>query len=296
MSVAAIRKFSLIGAGNMGTTIMGAVMRAHKMAPSVFTCTRPSWEPIADLKQKFPGINILSDNAEASKDADVIMLGVKPNDFDEIGPIINENCREDTIFISMLAGVTIKSFKEKMPRIKSIVRCMPNTPAQIGKGVVAFACTQETSDDHRAIAQSIFDACGKSVYMAKEAYIDMSVVLSGSVPAFYFVVLESLVDAGVHIGMPRQQAFDLASEALAGSAAYAIHAHTVDKVSLAELKGNVTSAGGSTASALFKAEQLGLRSLVAECAWAGYRRALEIAQDRGTVYGPGVWIPRRKED
>jgi len=154
-----------------------------------------------------------------------------------------------------------------------IIRAMPNMPGQIGEGVTVWTATTEVNQKQREMAQSVLGALGEQIYVADEKYLDMATALSGSGPAYVFLFIEALIDAGVHIGLPRDIAEKLVMQTIVGST------HTVQKTGKhpAELRSMVTSPGGTTAEALLQLEKGSFRSLLLEAVAAAYNKAKHLS-------------------
>jgi len=170
-----------------------------------------------------------------------------------------------------VAGAGISSLRGGLNH-SSVVRAMPNMPAQIGEGMTVWTATAEVTEEQKETAQSILSALGEEIYVPDEKYLDMATALSGSGPAYVFLFIEGLIDAGVHIGLPRDVAQELVIQTVLGST------HTVQKTSKhpAELRNMVTSPGGTTTEALLQLENGRFRSLLVEAVAAAYEKAKHL--------------------
>jgi pyrroline-5-carboxylate reductase len=153
---------------------------------------------------------------------------------------------------------------------------MPNTPAQIGEGMTVWTAAEAVSEEQRGWAQSILGTLGRELYVADENYLDMATALSGTGPAYIFLLMEAMIDAGVHLGFPRYMAQELVLQTVLGSARYAMRSGQ----HMAELRNGVTSPGGTTASALYELERGGLRTVLSDAIWAAYRRSAELGKGK----------------
>jgi len=251
--------------------------------------TQYSKSELESVRSKFPEISLSLNNAEAVRDADIIMIGVKPPDFVTIANEIRGHLKKDSVVISIMAGIPLERLSTQLNHDR-VVRCMPNTPVKIREGVLPYCTTDSVSEQQKETCDYMFSTLGTSIYLNKESHLDISTAISGSSPAYFFLIMEALTDAGVHCGLPRRQAELMAMKSMQGSVNMALGA--AQKTSLPELKSAVTSPGGTTASALYQAEKHGLRHTIAEIVWACYRRSLEIAHNDEKVYGPDSWKPR----
>jgi pyrroline-5-carboxylate reductase len=175
---------------------------------------------------------------------------------------------------SIMAGVTTDSMREALGDDQPIVRTIPNTPAQIGQGMTAWTRTPSVSATQLDTAKLILRAMGEELMVASEKYIDMATAINGSGPAYVFLILEAMIDAGVHLGFTRPEAEKLVLQTVKGSVEYALHSNS----HLAQLRNQVTSPGGTTAAGLYELEQGNLRTTLANAIWAAYRRSVELGK------------------
>jgi pyrroline-5-carboxylate reductase len=154
---------------------------------------------------------------------------------------------------------------------------MPNTPAQIGEGITVWTASPEVSDLQREMGQQILAALGQEVFMEEETYLNMATALSGTGPAYVFLFMEAMVDAGVHLGFPRRVAEQLVAQTVRGSVDY--YTRETDPIHLARLRNQVTSPGGTSAAALYYLEKAGFRTAISRAVWAAYERSRELGKD-----------------
>jgi pyrroline-5-carboxylate reductase len=207
-------------------------------------------------------------NAEAAADADFVVLALKPQDFDKAAPGIGEAMGEGAVAVSIMAGVTLPRLVDLLGT-PMVVRSMPNPPAQIGEGMTVWTATPDVSTSGRAGARDIFAALGREAYVPEEKYLDMATAVSGSGPAYVFLFIEALIDAGVHIGLPRDLAATMAMQTVLGSTRYALETGRHP----AELRNQVTSPGGTTVEALRALESGGLRAAVLDAVIGAYEKS-----------------------
>jgi len=229
---------------------------------------------------KVTAANSLSD---AVTDADLVVCAVKPQN---LTPAFLNTLRlaikEDAIFLSVIAGTPLSVFAQHLPHVSKLVRSMPNTPAQVGQGMTVWSCTDALDSQHRQAISLVLNACGASMYVDSEDFIDMATSISGSGPAYIFLLMESLIDGAVHMGFPRDQATTLVYHTMLGSTLYAME--TAEHPAI--LRNRVTSPSGTTASALYELENGKIRTTVKDAMWACYRRSLEMG-DHDSNVGPG---------
>jgi len=178
--------------------------------------------------------------------------------------------------LSIVAGASIQHIAAFLGHA-AIVRAMPNTPARIGAGITVWTASQDTSPDARKQAEEILSALGQAVYMEDESFLDKATALSGTGPAYVYLFMEALVDAGVHLGFPRRVAEQLVVQTLRGSVEF------YDQIEegprhLARLRNQVTSPGGTAAEALYYLEKAGFRTAISRAVWAAYERSVQLGK------------------
>jgi len=259
-------KISFIGGGMMGEAIVKSLLAKGVAKPAEITVSDVS-QVRRDILKKNYGIKTVANNKEAVKGTEVVVLAVKPQ---ELGKVLGEmkGLTPQQLVLSIVAGATLETLHEGLGHSR-LVRAMPNMPAQIGEGMTVWTATAEVNQKQKDMAQSILAALGKEIYVSSEKYIDMATALSGSGPAYVFLVIEALVDAGVHIGLPRDMAEKMVVQTVLGSA----RAVEVMGKHPAELKNMVTSPGGTTTEGLLQLEAGKLRSLLLQAVIAAYNKA-----------------------
>ena len=263
-------KIALVGGGNMGEAILAAILENSLSTPEAVGVGEVSEERRQWLKSQY-GVVVTESNREAISSKDVVVLAIKPQNLAEVMAGLN-GCLESTqLVLSIVAGASISSLCQGLSH-NHIVRAMPNTPAQVGAGISAWTATAGVTGEQKERARAILGAMGKEIYFHDEQYLDMATAVSGSGPAYFFLLAESLVEAAVHIGLPHNEAEELVVQTMIGSA------HLLQKAGKtpAELRWNVTSPGGTTAEALQVFEEGGFTDLVKEAVRAAYKRAKEL--------------------
>lgn len=236
---------SFIGAGNMATSLIKGLLKEKYPAKNIWA-TNNSPEQLNRLKNL--NINLTTDNRHAVKMADIVVLAVKPQILKsvatEIADLIQEN---KPLIISIAVGIGLNSLELYLSsQSLAIIRCMPNTPALIGCGATGLFANQYCSDAQKSAAESIFSSVGTVVWLPKEEQIDVVAALSGSGPAYFFLFMEALEQAGIELGLSKENANLLTLQTALGSVRMAVES----KKSLAELREEVTSPGGTTERAL----------------------------------------------
>lgn len=260
---------SLIGGGVMGEAVVKCLLANGIVTPGNIIASDISQPRLTLLKQEY-GIKTTDNNLKAIKGADVVLFAVKPQDMNRVMTELKKLSPHQLV-ISIAAGITLDDLRKGLNHT-SIVRAMPNMPAQIGEGVTVWTSAPEVSQEQKEMAKLILSTLGEEIYVVNEQYIDMATALSGSGPAYVFLIIEALIDAGVHIGLPRTTAEKLVIETTIGSAR---SIKTTGKHP-AELKNMVTSPGGTTAEGLLQIEKGGLRSLLLQAVIAAYEKAKKL--------------------
>jgi pyrroline-5-carboxylate reductase len=273
------KRIALIGAGAMGEAVIAGTLRKKLVKPVDLTAAGPRSERLAELQKKY-GVGTTTNNSTAVQRADVVVIAVKPQRLSEVMKGLR-GIRPEALVLSVVAGASIKKLATGLKH-KAIVRCMPNTPAQIGEGITVWTASHEVSTAQRDLAQQILEALGEQVLVEDESYLDMATALSGNGPAYVFLFTEALIDAGVHMGFPRRIAEALVLQTLKGSADYYQRASQHP----AALRNQVTSPGGTSAEALYYLEKAGFRSAISRAIWAAYQRSLELGKEK-PVHIPG---------
>jgi pyrroline-5-carboxylate reductase len=259
-------KIAFIGGGAMGEAMVKCLLTEKVAAPQDVTVSDVS--PVRrELLSKEYGVSTVADNKKAVAKADLIVLAVKPQNLLQVMEEM-EGLAPEQLVLSIVAGAALSGLCRGLNHA-SVIRAMPNMPAQIGEGMTIWTATTETDQTQKKLAQTVLGALGKEIYVADEKYLNMATALSGSGPAYVFLFVEALVDAGVHIGLPRDMAQELVIQTVLGST------RTVEKTGKhpADLKNMVTSPGGTTTEALLELEKGRFRSLLLEAVAAAYRKA-----------------------
>lgn len=270
-------KIGFIGSGTMAEAIVSAILGKDLMPAESICCADPYAARCEQLEKAY-GVRTTTCNKEAIKGADVVFLSVKPQVLNEVSQSLLGTFNSDQLIISILAGVDTKSLRKCLGH-HSIIRTMPNTPARVGEGMTVWTATENVTKKQQGIAQALLASMGEEVFVTREADLDMATALSGTGPAYVFLFMEALVDAGVHLGFSRRVAQKLVLQTVKGSVDFALKS---EGTHLAELRNQVTSPGGTTADALYQMEKGGLRTVLSKSVFAAFQksRALsELAED-----------------
>jgi pyrroline-5-carboxylate reductase len=262
-------KVAIVGSGTMGEAFGHSLLRSKLAGKADLTFSDVSQPRLDSLKKKY-GATVTNSNLEAIEGVAVIILAVKPQDAHRVMEQIAGKLKSQLI-VSIVAGCDLGTICDKL-NYRRVVRAMPNAPAQVGKGMTAWTEAKGLTPKDHEIARSFLGSMGAEQYFADEKYIDMATAVSGSGPAYVFLFIESMIDAGVHIGLARNVAERLVLETVTGS----VEAMRKTAKHPAELKNMVTSPGGTTAEALLKLESGGLRSLLIGAVVAAYQKARSL--------------------
>lgn len=264
---------AFIGGGVMGEAIIKSLLRTGALQPGQITLAEPNTDRRNLVSDRFH-IHACVDNADAVRHADIVVLSVKPQVMDRVLNEIQSVIKPSALIFSIAAGISLDTMRAGLSADQPIVRVMPNTPAQIGQGISVWTCTPTTNDMQREQAVQILRAMGEEIFVDDEHYLDMATALSGTGPAYIFLFMEALIDAGVHMGFSRPVAERLVMQTIKGSTEYAI----ASKLHPAQLRNQVTSPGGTTAAALYELEKGGLRTVISRAVWAAFERSQELGK------------------
>lgn len=265
-------KISFIGAGNMANAIVVGLVESGHPAEDILA-TAPSDRHLADLQQQY-GIKI-SHNNEDALTADVIFLAVKPQIMESVVRPLAGHIPSNALVVSLAAGITSETLQRwltKDDKAPAIVRCMPNTPLQVGVGACGLFATHLVTDNQKQKVEDILSTAGKNFWLEEESQIDHLTAVSGSGPAYFFQFMEAMVNAAVKEGMDAQMALELTLQTALGAATLA----SKSGITPEQLKNNVMSPGGTTERAVHHFEQAGIHTMVAEAMTACRDRAFEM--------------------
>ncbi|SEC30676.1 pyrroline-5-carboxylate reductase [Nocardioides exalbidus] len=261
---------AIIGAGVMGETLLSGLVRAGRRVDQLMVGEKRA-ERARELEERY-GVAVVS-NREAAAKADTVALVVKPQDMGDVLEEIAPDLRAGQLVVSLAAGITTTFIESRVPEGVAVVRVMPNTPALVDEGMAAIAPGSHCDESHLAEVESLMSSTGK-VLRIPEKQMDAVTAISGSGPAYIFFVVESMIEAGVHLGLPRTTATELVVQTLVGSAA--MLRETGDHPVV--LREQVTSPGGTTASALRELEIHKVRAAFLAAMEAARNRSRELAE------------------
>ena len=272
MSILATHSIGFIGAGNMAEAMIRGLVKGGHVAARRITASAPRNERLAELVEAY-GIAVTRDNREVAQTSSIVVLSVKPQILEKVLAEVGDQLKPGTLVISIAAGVDTETIEATVTDGVRVVRAMPNTPALVGAGATAISGGKHASDDDLAIARAVFDAVGITVQL-EEIHLDAVTGLSGSGPAYIFLILEALADAGVKVGLSRRNAQRLAAQTVMGSAKMLLE--TDEHVG--HLKDMVTSPGGTAIAGLHTLEEGGLRTTLINAVETATKRARELGR------------------
>lgn len=267
-------KFAIIGAGAMGEAIIGGLIRQKLTHPENIHASEPRIERCEELQNKF-AISVSSNNLEVIKEVDVVVLAVKPQRLEKVMHELSGHIPPRAVLVSIIAGASIEKISKGLQH-KSVVRTMPNTPGQIGKGITVWFASDAVDDQQLAKAKLMLQALGEDIQVDEEYYLDMATAVSGTGPMYVYLFMEAFMDSAVHLGFSRHIAEKLVIETIRGSVDY----YESQSVHVADLRNKVTSPGGTSAAALYYLEKAGFRTAVSRAIWAAYERSQQLGKGK----------------
>lgn len=260
-------KIGFIGLGNMANAMIGGMLSKKMVEAGDIVGSARTRETRAIMEKKY-GIKTAEDNSSVARSADILILAVKPQFFDQVIPEIRDAVREDALVVSIAAGKTIADIEALFGRKIKLVRCMPNTPALVGEGCSGLCRNERVSDEEMAGCRALMESFGMAAEVP-EKLINAVAGVSGCSPAYVFLFLEALADGAVAAGMPRKQSYAFAAQAVMGSAKLMLETGKHP----GELKDMVCSPAGTTIEGVRILEERGFRGAVMDAVKASVEKA-----------------------
>jgi len=265
---------AVIGAGNIGRALIGGMIQSERIAADQVIATRRTESILNDMAEAFPGLRTTTNNVEAVKRASTVLLTIKPQSKAEVVTEIREHLAEEALVVSVLAGITAERLQLAFGQDQPVVRAMPNTPSLVDAGATALSPGTYADADDTAVARDIFEAVG-TVVTVPEEHMDAVTGLSGSGPAYVYMFIEALTDAGVKQGLSRPDAAALARRTVYGAAKLAIETGQHPAI----LRDEVTTPGGTAIAAVSSLEEHGLRTMLINAVGTATERSKELNEE-----------------
>jgi pyrroline-5-carboxylate reductase len=275
-------RIAFVGVGVMAEAIAAGLLRKGLVKAEQIVGSHPRVARREELYAKY-AIQMFEANRDAveagypeSQSAgSLVILGVKPQRLSKVLDELKGSLHQDQVVVSIVAGAKIETIADELLHA-AVVRTMPNTPAQIGEGVTAWTSSAAVDELQERQVSALLEALGKTVRVENERQIDMATALSATGPTYIFLVMEALIDAGVHMGFSRHVAQELVQQTMLGSVLFARESHKHP----AELRNMVTSPGGTSAAAIYQMEKGSLRTVLSKAVWAAFQRAEALGAKR----------------
>ena len=264
-------RVAVLGTGKMGGILLQAFIKSGLVGPNDAFATVAHTDRAKSLSLQF-GVTVSTDNLAAARSADIILLGVKPLQVADLVSSIQSALTPDKLLISFAASVKTRAIEDAADQEVAVVRAMPNTPAMVGAGMTALCGGRFATPEHLALAQRIFATVGRTV-LVDEKHMDAVTGLSGSGPAFLYIIIEALAEAGVNVGLPRDTATLLAAQTTFGAARMVLETGSHPAL----LKDEVTTPAGCTVDGILELEEGGLRVTLIKAVKRATQRARELA-------------------
>lgn len=264
-------RLAFIGAGVMAESMIAGLLKKSMVDPRQIVASHPREDQRHKLRERYQ-IESVESNREAAQSGNVVLLTIKPQVLQGVMRQLAGALTPKQIVVSVIAGAPIDVLTFGLAH-QAVARVMPNTPAQVGQGMSVWSTTPDVSESQRIWVRAILSALGEELWVDEEKYVDMATALSGTGPTYVFLVMEALIDAGVHMGFPRRIAEQIVLQTVSGSVAFARDSGK----HMAELRNMVTSPGGTSAEAIYQMEKGGLRTVLSRAVYAAYQRTQTLA-------------------
>lgn len=261
-----------IGSGNMGSAMIGGIIQANIVSNHDICVSDVNINNLARMKEHY-GVQVTSSNVKVARESDIIVLAVKPLLYETIIEEIKDSVKEDVIIVVIAAGQSSNKVTQLFGKRVKIVKTMPNTPALVGEGMTAISPANNVTKEEVALIVSIFNSFG-NVELVPEELMDAVTAISGSSPAYVYMLIEAMADGAVAEGMQREQAYRFAAQSILGSAKMVLET----KMQPSDLKDKVCSPGGTTMAAVKKLEETGFRASIMQGMQACVDKSKEMSK------------------
>ena len=270
-------KLAVLGGGKMGEALVGGLLASGWRSADEIVVTARREERLAEVSKNY-GVEVTTDNSVAVKDATIVVLAVKPQDIEALLAQISTHVRADQTVLSVVAAIPTSFIEEHLDEPVAVVRAMPNTPSVVHEGMAGIAAGRNADDEHVRIAREVLEHVGR-VVVVPESYLDAVTAISGSGPAYFALLAEAMIEAGILLGLSREISTDLVVQTMLGSAKLLRD----EKMHPVELREMVTSPGGTTIRAIRVLEQSGVRAAFLNAIQAAMERSQELARGEPEV-------------
>jgi pyrroline-5-carboxylate reductase len=264
-------RIAFVGAGVMAESMIAGLLKKALIPANHVIASHPREDRRQRLEERF-GILTTESNIGAADGANLVILTIKPQVLQSVMRQLSGSLAAEQVVVSVIAGAPIDVLLSGLDH-QAIARVMPNTPAQVGQGMSVWSTTPGVTETQRSHVQAVLSALGEELWVEEEKYVDMATALSGTGPTYVFMMMEALIDAGVHMGFPRRIAEQIVLQTVSGSVAFARDSGK----HMAELRNMVTSPGGTSAEAIYQMEKGGLRTVLSRAVYAAYQRTQVLA-------------------
>lgn len=264
-------KLAVLGGGKMGEALVGGLLASGWRSADEIIVTARREQRLAELSKNY-GVEVTTDNTSAVADATVVVLAVKPQDIEGLLSQISASVRADQTVLSVVAAIPTSFIEDHLAEPVAVVRAMPNTPSVVHEGMAGIAAGRNAGDEHVGIAREVLEHVGR-VVVVPESYLDAVTAISGSGPAYFALLAEAMIEAGILLGLSREVSTDLVVQTMLGSAKMLRD----ERMHPVELREMVTSPGGTTIRAIRVLEQSGVRAAFLNAIQAAMERSQELA-------------------
>lgn len=265
-------EIAFVGAGAMAEAMLAGIVKQGLLEPVQIVASHPRPKRREELAARY-GVDVSASNLEAATGAQIVALTVKPQVTPSVLHELQGHLRPEQLLLSIVAGVTIPAIAAAVEHY-AIARAMPNTPSQIGQGMTVWTATHQVSEEQRAQVRRLLGSLGRELWVEDEKQVAMATALSGTGPTYVLLVMEALIDAGVHMGFSRHVAEELVTQTMLGTVLFAAESGRHP----AELRNLVTSPGGTSAEAIYQMEKGGLRTVLSRAVYAAYQRTQTLGK------------------
>jgi pyrroline-5-carboxylate reductase len=265
------QKLAILGCGKIGEILLAGLLASGWRKPDEIVVTARREERARDIAERH-GVRATTSNPEAVREARVLVVSVKPQDMESLVTQIADDVTPDHVIVSIAAAIPTRFIEKRLPADVPVVRAMPNAPSQVNEGIAALCPGAYAHDEHLEIASDVLSHVGRVVFVS-EPYMDAVTAVSGSGPAYFALLAEAMIDAGIMLGLSRTVSTDLVVQTMLGTAILLRDAH----MHPVELREAVTSPGGTTIMAIRELEQAGVRAALLNAIQAAMERSRTLA-------------------